>query len=56
MSRSVKVRKYLGLHGCDMCSSRVRVYDWLPSVVLCAKCSKEIERQERCSQSKEKDR
>jgi len=49
----MKIRKYLGMHGCGMCSKRVRVWDWLPAIVLCAECQKRVERQEKAQQSKE---
>lgn len=33
-------RRYLGTHRSQRCHNvRVRVYDWLPSPVLCAKCA-----------------
>lgn len=35
-----KPREFLGTYACMACGCRVRVYDWLPSQVLCAKCSK----------------
>lgn len=30
-------RQYLGQHKCVVCSKLIRVYDWLPFAVLCAK-------------------
>lgn len=43
-----KVRKYIGTFTCDVCPTRVRVYDWLPEPLLCPRCSKrEREREER---------
>lgn len=38
-------KSFLGTHKCP-CGKRVRVYDWLPPQVLCAKCTRDVARQE----------
>jgi hypothetical protein len=40
-------RQYLGLHKCVVCPMVVRVYDWLPSMLLCAKCARQEARNDR---------
>jgi hypothetical protein len=40
-------RQYLGQHKCCVCSKVVRVYDWLPSMLLCAKCARQEARNDR---------
>lgn len=44
---------FLGTYPCAICGKRVRVYGWLPEAILCASCTRERDRQEACSQSKE---
>jgi hypothetical protein len=39
-------RKFLGTHACSCCAKKVRVYDWLPTAVLCAKCAKQVRTEE----------
>jgi len=49
-----KRRQYLGQHKCGRCCAvLVRVYDWLPACVLCAKCAAAEARQE--SETNEED-
>lgn len=45
------MKNFLGVYPCA-CGKRVRVYDWLPSQVLCAKCKREVAKQE--AQSEER--
>jgi len=40
-------RQYLGQHKCVACPTIVRVYDWLPSMLLCAKCARQEARNDR---------
>jgi hypothetical protein len=40
-------RQYLGQHKCVACPTMVRVYDWLPSMLLCAKCARQEARNDR---------
>ena len=40
-------RQYLGQHKCVACPTMVRVYDWLPSMLLCAKCARQESRNDR---------
>lgn len=39
-------RKYLGMHSCQLCNRRSRIYDWLPDPVLCEPCQHRIKEQE----------
>lgn len=39
-------RKFLLTSKCHVCARRVRIYDWLPDSVLCAKCAARIARDE----------
>jgi len=39
--------QYLGQHKCMACPTMVRVYDWLPSMLLCAKCARQEARKDR---------
>lgn len=34
-------KQYLGQHKCSVCSKLVRVYEWLPATVLCARHKRE---------------
>jgi hypothetical protein len=40
------MRTYLGQHKCCACDKLVRVYDWLPNAVYCAKHRDEIAKEE----------
>lgn len=43
-----RARKYLGAWRCERCRRvNVRVYDWLPTPVLCARCRRATAREER---------
>lgn len=37
---SAAKREYLGQHKCVSCPTLVRVYDWLPLMILCAACAR----------------
>jgi hypothetical protein len=44
-------RKFLGRHKCQRCCAKlVRVYDWLPKPVLCAKCRDAVGSEESVAQ------
>lgn len=43
--------QFLGTYPCALCPKRVRVYEWLPSCVLCAGCRLEVLRQENLNQA-----
>lgn len=36
-------RDYLNSYPCFVCARKVKVYDWLPVVVLCPRCDKEAD-------------
>lgn len=38
--------RFIGTFKCELCQKRVRIYDWFPACILCAKCAREIEKQE----------
>ena len=40
-------REYLGQHKCVACPTLVRVYNWLPSMLLCARCARQEARNDR---------
>lgn len=41
-------REYLGQHKCERCHAKlVRVYDWLPSPVICSTCRAAVKREEK---------
>jgi hypothetical protein len=40
---------FIGTYSCALCARRVRVYDWLPECVLCARCKRRVEIDEELS-------
>jgi len=40
------MRVFIGTYKCMACPTRVRVYDWLPSMLLCAECARQEARNE----------
>ena len=46
-------RAFIGTYRCMSCGCRVRVYDWLPAMLLCAKCGREEHRREQKEQEEE---
>jgi hypothetical protein len=47
------IRYFIGTYPCNHCNrQRVRVYDWLPECVLCAKCKAQIAAQEALQEDK----
>ena len=39
-------REFIATYKCCVCSKRVRVYDWLPTMILCAGCASREARNE----------
>lgn len=33
-------REFIGTYACMACGCKVRVYDWLPLMILCAACAR----------------
>lgn len=47
--------EFIGTYPCAVCGKRVRIYGWLPTCVLCTRCTADVARSEALAEDSDPD-